>query len=102
MFNSLFRFRLSGEPVGFSECMQRDSFDSYKEGRLLLRLQKFQFNTTEDHTDMIDKIKREKSESKLIFSYYYYYYSRNKCESNLYLLAGSKTNGKILCRTATS
>lgn len=62
------QLRSNGEPVGFAECLQRDSFDSYKEGRLLLRLQKFQFNTTEDHSNMIEKLKQEKSESKLIFS----------------------------------
>lgn len=66
----LYQFRSSGESVGFSECLQRDSFDSYKEGRLLLRLQKFQFNTTEDHSNMIEKLKQEKSESRLNLSYF--------------------------------
>lgn len=55
--------------MGFSECLQTEKFDSYKEGRLLLRLQKFQLNQTEEHSKEIDKIKQEKSESKscLIF-----------------------------------
>lgn len=57
--------RAKGDPVGFAECLQRDSFDSYKEGRLLLRLQKFQFNTTAEHEEMIEKIKKEKAESEL-------------------------------------
>lgn len=55
--------RAAGEPVGFAEYLQSNSLDSFKEGRLLLRLQKFRLEKTDELEQEIQKIKLEKSES---------------------------------------
>lgn len=57
-------YRAAGEPVGFPEYIQKDSIDSFKEGRLLLRLQKFRLDKTEELEQEIQKIKQEKAEIK--------------------------------------
>lgn len=55
--------RADGIPVGFMECLQSDTFDSYKESRLTLKLKHFKFDPTDEEMEDI-KIKQEKSESK--------------------------------------
>ena len=56
--------RASGEQVGFAQCLQSDRFDSYKEGRLLLRLPKFHLNTTEEMEVELEEMKKEQAKIK--------------------------------------
>lgn len=53
--------RTNGEQVGFMQCLQSDRFDSYKEGRLLLRLPKFQLNSTEEMEVELEEMKKEQA-----------------------------------------
>lgn len=56
--------RSNGEPVGFMQCLQSNRFDSYKEGRLLLRLPKFHLNTTEEMEVELEEMKKEQAKIK--------------------------------------
>lgn len=56
--------RLKGEPIGFMQYLQSDGFDSHKEGRLLLRLEKFQLNTTEEMEIELQQMKQEQARIK--------------------------------------
>lgn len=58
------RRRTNGEPVGFMECLQSDRFDSYQEGRLLLRLPKFQLNTSDEMEVELEQMKTEQARIK--------------------------------------
>lgn len=53
--------RANGEPVGFTHCLQSDRFDAYKEGRLLLRLPKFQLNTNVEMEVELEEMKKEQA-----------------------------------------
>lgn len=56
--------RTNGEPIGFMQCLQSDRFDSYKEGRLLLRLAKFHLSTTEEMEIELNEMKTEQARIK--------------------------------------
>lgn len=58
------RRRTNGEPVGFMQCLQSDRFDSYQEGRLLLRLPKFQLNTSDEMEVELEQMKTEQARIK--------------------------------------
>lgn len=56
--------RTNGEAVGFSQCLQSERFDLYKEGPLALRLPRFQLNATEDMEIELEQMKQEQARIK--------------------------------------